>query len=189
MPVTLDKTDAAVNLSLSEDCLTATPLISGSLSQLWSGVRANSSASAGKVFFVVKVVRDLSGDGEEVQPESLIGISTRGTAASQLGCGSSWAYASSGQKVASSKAESFGVTYSVGDRIGCFLDLESKPCTLSFSHNEKWLGHAFDLQQPDESQQALYPHILLKGMEVEVDFSAAGNKIAKEASEYKPWMV
>jgi len=93
MAVTLDKTDSTLNLSLAEDLLTATPLVSGNLSQLWSGVRANSCVSSGKVFFVVNVVNELSDDCEGVRPEALIGVSARATNVSHLGCGSSWAYA------------------------------------------------------------------------------------------------
>lgn len=193
MAVTFDSTDATLNLKLSDDLLTATPLASESLSSLWSGIRSNSCASAGKLFFVVNLVKDLSGDGEGARPECFVGLSTRATPVSQLGSGSSWAYASSGQKWAASKAEAFATTFSAGDRIGCFLDLSSQPCTLSFSRNEIWLGHAFDLQQPDRSQKALYPHILLKYMAVTVDFTGdslvAGNRWPEEASEYMSWMV
>ena len=193
MAVTLDKTDATLNLSLAEDLLTATPLVTGSLSQLWSGVRATSCLSSGKVFFVVNVVNKLSGDCEGVRPEALIGVSVRATAVSQLGCGSSWAYASAGQKWTASKAESFGPTYAAGDRIGCFLDMDSEPCTVSFSHNEQWLGHAYELQQPDQSSKALYPHILLKSLEVQLDFNGnglvAGERWPSEAADYISWQV
>jgi len=193
MAVTLDKTDATLNLSLAEDLLTATPLVSDNLSQLWSGVRANSCVSSGKVFFVVNVVNELSGDCVDDWPEALIGVSARATTVSHLGCGSSWAYASTGQKWTASKAESFGPTYSAGDRIGCFLDLDSEPCTVSFSHNEQWLGHAYELQQPDHSHKALYPHILLKSLEVQLDFTGnglvAGERWPKQAADYISWQV
>ncbi len=193
MAVSLDKTDATLNLSLAEDLLTATPLVTGSLSQLWSGVRANSCVSSGKVFFVVNLVNELSGDCEGVRPEALIGVSARATAVSQLGCGSSWAYASTGQKWTASKAESFGPTYSAGDRIGCFLDMNSEPCTVSFSHNEQWLGHAYELQQSDHSHKALYPHIMLKSLAVQLDFNGnglvAGERWPKQAADYISWQV
>lgn len=193
MAVALDRSDASLNLSVADDLLTASPLASGSLSRLWSGVRANTCASAGKIFFVVNVVKELSGDGDEIQPEALIGVSTRGTAPAQLGCANSWAYASTAQRWTASKAESYGTPYSAGDRIGCFLDLESEPCTLSFSHNEIWLGHAYDVQQPDHSQKALYPHIMLKGLEVQLDFTGdglvVGDRWPKETSDYVSWTV
>ncbi|KAL0038029.1 hypothetical protein WJX79_010159 [Trebouxia sp. C0005] len=193
MAVSLDKTDATLNLSVAEDLLTATPLVTGSLCQLWSGVRANSCVSSGKVFFVVNVVNELSGDCEGVRTEALIGVSARATAVSQLGCDTSLAYASTGQKWTASKAESFGPTYSAGDRIGCFLDMDSEPCTLSFSHNGQWLGHAYELQQSDYSHKALYPHILLKSLAVQLDFTGnglvAGERWPTQAADYISWQA
>ena len=191
MAVTLDGNDATLDLALSDDRLTVKPFLTQKYPQLWSGIRANSSASGGKLFFTVKVVRHQSDDG--AQPECLIGISTRSTAVSQLGSGISWAYASSGHKWTGSKSETFATAFSVGDCIGCLLDLENETGSLSFTHNGKWLGAAFDVPQPDSSQNRLFPHILLKDLEVEVDFSGAeldaGKNWPAEASEYVSWTV
>ena len=191
MAVTLDGNDATLDLELSEDQLAAKPFLTEKSPQLWSGIRANSSASGGKLFFTVKVVGHLSDDG--AQPECLIGVSTRSTAVSQLGSGNSWAFASSGHKWPGSKSESFATAFTVGDRIGCLLDLENETGSLSFTHNGKWLGAAFDVPQPDSSQNRLFPHILLKDLEVEVDFIGDDLEVGKnwpaEASEYVSWTV
>ena len=189
MSVTLDKRYATLNTILSEDLRTATSLVRGSLPYLWSGAKGVSSASAGKLCFAVNIVKKL--DHTEVQPEALVGVSTRATASAQLGSGSSWAFSSSGQKWTASKAESFGVTFSPGDRIGCFLDLDSDVCTISFSHNGEWLGRAYELPKPDHPQGALYPHILFKNLEVEVNFNDASftKDLPPEASEYISWTV
>lgn len=187
---TLNSHDATLNTLLSEDLLTATPIVSGSLSRLWSGARCNSSTDGGKVFFVVNIVKHELGDDTEIQPEALIGVSSRATATAQLGSGSSWAYSSSGQKWTASKPEAFGVKFSAGDSIGCFLDLESETCTISFSHNGTWLGQAYHVPKPDQRHGGLYPHVLLKGLTAEVDFTESGRSDwPAEASSYTSWMV
>ena len=191
MSITLDKRNATLNAILSEDLLTAATLVRGSLPHLWSGVKGASSASAGKLYFAVYIVKKL--DDTEVQPQALVGVSTRATPSAQLGSGNSWAYCSSGQRWTASKAQSFGVTFSPGDRIGCFLDLDSDVCTLSFSHNGEWLGRAYQLPRSDQLQGGLYPHISFKNLEVEVSFNgfglAAGSSLPQEASDYMSWTV
>ena len=187
---TFNSHDATLNTLLSEDLLTATPIVSGSLSRLWSGARCNSSANGGKVFFVVNIVKQKLGYDTDSPPEALIGVSSRAVATAQLGSGSSWAYSSSGQKWTASKPEAFGVQFSAGDSIGCFLDLESETCTMSFSHNGTWLGQAYHLTKPDQRHGGLYPHVLLKGFAVEIDFTESGRSDwPAEASGYTSWMV
>lgn len=187
---TFNSHDATLNTLLSEDLLTATPIVSGSLSRLWSGARCNSSANGGKVFFVVNIVKQALGDDTDSQLEALIGVSSRAIATAQLGSGSSWAYSSSGQKWTTSKPEAFGVKFSAGDSIGCFLDLESETCTMSFSHNGTWLGQAYHLPKPDKRHGGLYPHVLLKGFAAEIDLTESGRSDwPAEASGYTSWMV
>lgn len=188
---TFDSRDATLNTLLSEDLLTAKPVVSGSLSRLWSGARCNSSAHGGKVFFVVNILKheELT-DDTELHPEALIGVSSRTIATAQLGSGNSWAYSSSGQKWTASKPEAFGVKFSAGNSIGCFLDLESETCTVNFSHNGSWLGQAHHLPKPDQRLGGLYPHVLLKGVTAEVDFTESGRSDwPAEASDYTSWMV
>ena len=81
----------------------------------------------------------------------------------------------------------------MGDKIGCFLDLESEVCTVSFAVNNTWLGAAFEITQPVRAQAALFPHILLKNVQVRADFT--GESMADEpqwpaeAASYEPWTV
>lgn len=186
MAVTFDERDATLNTLLSEDLLTATSVASGRLAHIWSGARCNSSAAEGKVFFVVNIVeQDLEGD---TPAEALIGVSFQATATAQLGSGSSWAYSSLGQKRTASKAEPFGVPFAAGDSIGCFLDLDSDACTMSFSHNGSWLGQAHNIPKPDQSQGGLHPHVLLKGFGARIQFTQ-GNSWPKEAEIYTSWTV
>ena len=191
--VTLDQRDANLSTQLSDNSLTAKPLVSGCISKLWSGVKGNSSASAGKPYFIVTIGKELAGDAAEGQPEVLIGVSTRETTAAQLGSGSSWAYASSGRKWTASKAEPYGPMFAPGDEIGCFLDLNSDTCTVSFTFNGTWLGSAYELPKPDHAQGRLYPHIMLKRLEATVNFTDAALSDLYTASEepsiYKSWTV
>ncbi|KAL3146007.1 hypothetical protein ABBQ38_015364 [Trebouxia sp. C0009 RCD-2024] len=188
MAVTFDERDATLNTLLSDDLLTATPVVSGRLAHIWSGARCNSSAAEGKVFFVVNIVeQELEGDTSPVlPPEALIGVSFRATATAQLGSGSSWAYSSLGQKRTAAKAEPFGVPFAAGDSIGCFLDIDSDPCTMSFSHNGSWLGQAHNIPKPDQREGGLYPHVLLKGFGARIQFTQ-GTPWPKEAGIYTSW--
>lgn len=191
MTVVLNSRDSTANLEVSEDDLTAQPLFSDTLSKLWSGIRGSASALHGKCFFVVHILKELEDDSSVC--EVLIGLSTRTSDVAQLGTGSSYAFSSSAQKWSAAKSEAYGQAFGVGDQVGCFLDLDSDVCTLSFSINGTWLGQAYELVRPARAQTALLPHLLLKNTQVKVDFSGVSAQPETawpaEASAYKPWAV
>ena len=191
MTVILNRQDSTVNLSVSDDGLTAQPLLSDALCKLCSGVRANASALHGKLFFIVEVLEELQED--DGTHEVLIGLSTRVSDVAQLGTGSSYAISSTAEKWTAAKAEAFGIKFGVGDKVGCFLDLDSHTCTVNFAINSNWLGAAYEVVRPVRPQTALFPHILLKNVKVKVDFTS---QIAEgdtdwpaEATSYQPWAV
>ena len=191
MSVVLNRQDCTVNFDVFEDGLTAQPLLSDSLCNLWSGARANASALHGKLYFVVEVLEHLGED--DSTHEVLIGLSSRASEVSQLGTGSSYAISSSAHKWTASKSEAFGTEVEVGDKVGCFLDLESEICTVSFAINNTWLGAAFEIPRPVRAHAALLPHIMLKNVQVRADFT--GESVADmtewpaEAASYEPWTV
>jgi heterogeneous nuclear ribonucleoprotein U-like protein 1 len=79
----------------------------------------------------------------------------------------------------------YGVKFGVGDTVVCAVDLDSKPlASIGFSRNGEWLGIAkhFDasdkglglVESPVSSMQwesAIFPHVLLKNVVVEMQFS------------------
>ena len=91
----------------------------------------------------------------------------------------------------------YGEKFGVGDTIICAVNLESKPlASISFAKNGKWLGVAkkFDagvkglgvVDSPMRKlhwESALFPHVLLKNVIVEVQFNGEEGLVPG----YKPW--
>jgi heterogeneous nuclear ribonucleoprotein U-like protein 1 len=81
----------------------------------------------------------------------------------------------------------YGVKFGVGDTVVCAVDLDSKPmASIGFARNGPWLGVAkhFDADdeglglvdapvRPTQWESALFPHILLKNVVAEMQFSRA----------------
>lgn len=189
MSVLLNQQDCTANLDFSEDGLTAQPFVSEVLCRFWSGVRGNASALTGKLKFAVTITEVLQED--DSVHEVLIGLSSRSTDVAQLGTGNSYAFSSSGEKWTASKAEAFGRAFGVGDKVWCFLDLDSDVCTVSFAVNQNWLGAAFDIVRPARTQSALFPHILVRNFKVQVDFEGQNVEAdwPAEAASFQPWPV
>ena len=118
----------------------------------------------------------------------MFGLSTRNSDVAQLGTGSSYALSSDAEKWSAAKSEAYGEAFGVGHKVGCYLDLDSDVCTLSFTVNDAWFGPAYELPRPARSQTALLPHILLKNTKVKVDFSGESSDASQpaEASAYEP---
>ncbi|XP_038972370.1 heterogeneous nuclear ribonucleoprotein U-like protein 1 isoform X2 [Phoenix dactylifera] len=111
----------------------------------------------------------------------------------------SFGFGGTGKFSNSGKFSDYGTKFSVGDTIVCAVDLENKPlASIGFSKNGKWLGVArrFDATSkglgvvdtplrdlPWES--ALFPHILLKNVVVQLQFSIEDGLVPEEG--YKPW--
>lgn len=97
------------------------------------------------------------------------------------------------------KFSDYGTKFGVGDTIVCAVDLENKPlASIGFSKNGIWLGIArhFDaaskglgvVDTPLQDlpwESALFPHILLKNVVVQLQFSIEDGLIPEEG--YKPW--
>ncbi|XP_027931572.1 heterogeneous nuclear ribonucleoprotein U-like protein 1 isoform X3 [Vigna unguiculata] len=109
----------------------------------------------------------------------------------------SFGYGGTGKFSNSGRFVNFGDRFGVGDTIICCVDLESKPlASIGFSKNGKWLGVAtkFDvanlgvMDSPTGSLQwksALFPHVLLKNVEVQMQFSVGDGLVPEEG--FKPW--
>lgn len=97
------------------------------------------------------------------------------------------------------KFSDYGSKFGVGDTIICTVDLEKKPLpSIGFSKNGKPLGVAmhFDASSigigasvmPPRSrpwESALFPHVLLKNVVVQLQFNIEDGLIPEEG--YKPW--
>lgn len=95
----------------------------------------------------------------------------------------------------------YGEKFGIGDTIVCTVDLESKPlASIGYSKNGRWLGTAnqFDagprglrvVDSPVRKLQwesAVFPHVLLKNVVVQVQFSVEEGLVPEEG--YKPWAL
>ena len=76
----------------------------------------------------------------------------------------SYGFGGTGKFSVNSKFTNYGEPFGAGDVIGCLLDLESRPPTLSYSKNGRWFGVACPLHTHPVGKEdmALFPHILSK---------------------------
>jgi heterogeneous nuclear ribonucleoprotein U-like protein 1 len=93
----------------------------------------------------------------------------------------------------------YGVRFGVGDTVVCAVDLDSKPmASIGFARNGEWLGIAkhFDAGEkglglvdapvrPMQWESALFPHVLLKNIVVEMLFSREDG--LEPVDGYEPW--
>jgi len=84
----------------------------------------------------------------------------------------SFGYCETGRKATQSEFTDYGKPYQLDDVIGCYLDLESEPCTITYTLNGEDLGVAFEFEKSILGEEgALFPHIVTKGYEYSVNFS------------------
>ncbi|KAK9156093.1 hypothetical protein Sjap_003573 [Stephania japonica] len=127
-----------------------------------------------------------------------VGISRGDDAVGNLGeTEHSFGYGGTGKFSNAGKFMEYGEKFGVGDTIVCAVNLESMPlASVGFFKNGKWLGIAkeFDARNigvvgvPVKEMQwacALFPHVLLKNVVVEVQFSVDDGLVVEEG--YKPW--
>ncbi|EJD76225.1 DEAD box ATP-dependent RNA helicase [Loa loa] len=79
----------------------------------------------------------------------------------------SFGYGGTGKKSYNKQFDNYGTSFTLGDIIGCMLDLDNG--IIAFSKNGKHLGKAFDI--PDTLRNAaLYPAVVLKNAEIRFNF-------------------
>ncbi|XP_017148783.1 heterogeneous nuclear ribonucleoprotein U-like protein 2 isoform X3 [Drosophila miranda] len=156
----------------------AKPLTSEIYSLIWSGARANYGVRDGKVCFEVRLA-------EESQPENShhfrdephvrgfrVGFSKPTTSLLLGEAEHSFGYCETGRKANKGEFVDYGKPYQLDDVIGCYLDLESEPCTIKYTLNGEDLGVAFEFEKSIlGEEEALFPHIVTKGYEYTVNFS------------------
>ncbi|KAB2637452.1 heterogeneous nuclear ribonucleoprotein U-like protein 1 [Pyrus ussuriensis x Pyrus communis] len=93
----------------------------------------------------------------------------------------------------------YGEKFGLGDTIVCAVDLEDKSlASIGFYKNGKWLGRAtfFEVKVLGDSgvdtaagkmewESGFFPHVLLKNVVVELQFSVEDGLVAEEG--FKPW--
>ena len=128
-----------------------------------------------------------------------VGVSRGDDSVGGLGeSGHSFGFGGTGKLSHHGKFFNYGAKFGVGDTIVCAVDLDSaKPmASIGFSKNGEWLGVAqyFNASElglvdaparPMQWESAIFPHVLLKNVVVEMQFSREDGLEPVEG--YEPW--
>ncbi|XP_073811133.1 uncharacterized protein [Musca autumnalis] len=149
---------------------------------IWSGARTNYGVREGKVCFEVRlseesnIGRDHTFRDEPHTKGFRVGFSMPSSSLLLGESENSFAYCESGKKATNGEFLEFAKPYQLDDVIGCYLDLESTPCTIKYTLNGEDVGVAFEFDKSIlGDNDALFPHILTKGYEYQVNFADNDN--------------
>uniref|UniRef100_A0A0E0KVQ6 SPRY domain-containing protein n=1 Tax=Oryza punctata TaxID=4537 RepID=A0A0E0KVQ6_ORYPU len=177
----------------------------GGFAYCWSGARATVGVrGGGKYCFGCKVVAEQAVEMEDTAADQQhlcrVGVSRGGDPVGALGeTGHSFGFGGTGKFSHHGKFVEYGVKFGVGDTVVCAVDLDSKPlASIGFSRNGEWLGIAkhFDASDkglglvespvsPMQWESAMFPHVLLKNVVVEMQFSKEDG--LQLVDGYEPW--
>ncbi|XP_013145418.1 PREDICTED: heterogeneous nuclear ribonucleoprotein U-like, partial [Papilio polytes] len=167
--VTLSWYDSDLNqfLELPElNCVV--PMNEGALAHAWAGCRATHGVNAGRVCFEVRVgtvvTTTEAGEKEVISNGLRVGWSTDDSNL-HLGDGQlSWGYENTGRAVNEGEFKEYGKLFTEKDVVGAYVDLDSTPCTISYTLNGEELGVAYEFDKVLLGDRPLYPHILTKNI-------------------------
>ncbi|CAG0918021.1 unnamed protein product [Notodromas monacha] len=164
-----------LHLAIDKDNLTlAAPLneVPG-FGYVWAGARATYGFTKGKIFYEAKLLEHLviSGIEDEPAPHVLrVGWSVDSPNC-QLGEDPlSYGYGGTGKSANCGTFADYGVSFSAGNVIGAYIDLDANPITMSFTVDGADQGVAFNINRDDLSEKPLFPHVLSKNVKFEVNF-------------------
>lgn len=147
---------------------------------VWSGARTNYGVKEGKVCFEVRISEEVSLSSHFKDEPYVRGLRCGfSTTDSNLLVGeskASFALCENGKKATNGEFVEFGKPFGLDDVIGCYLDLDSSPCNIQFTLNGEDLGTAFEFEKSEvlgegDEEKALFPHVLTKGYEFQVNFA------------------
>lgn len=146
---------------------------------VWSGARTNYGVKEGKVCFEVRISEEVALSSHFKDEPFVRGLRCGfSTTDSNLLIGeskASFALCENGKKATNGEFAEFGKPFGLDDVIGCYLDLDSSPCNIQFTLNGEDLGTAFEFEKSEVlgegEEKALFPHILTKGYELQVNFA------------------
>ncbi|KAM0910417.1 hypothetical protein ACQ4PT_014153 [Festuca glaucescens] len=203
--VLLNPADCNLDFEVDAAGLRGQALHGGGFAYCWSGARATVGVrGGGRYCFGCRIVAEQPVEMEDTEADQRhhfrVGISRGDESVSGLGeSGRSFGFGCTGKLSHHGKFFDYGAKFGVGDTIVCAIDLDSKPmASIGFSKNGEWLGiaHCFDASEtglalvgapvrPMQWESAIFPHVLLKNVVVEMQFS---REDALEPVEgYEPW--
>ncbi|XP_020268698.1 heterogeneous nuclear ribonucleoprotein U-like protein 1 [Asparagus officinalis] len=202
--VALNPADCDLDFDIGGNGLRGHGLHEQGFAYCWSGARANVGIRRGKYCFGCKIVSeqvvDLVDTPSDQQHVARVGISRGDDPVGNLGeTLHSFGFGGTGKYSNARKFTDYGENFGVGDTIVCCVDLESRPlATIGFSKNGKWLGIASQFDASSRGlcvvdtpvkdlpwESALFPHVLLKNVVVQLQFSVEDGLIPEEG--FKPW--
>ncbi|KAK3014594.1 hypothetical protein RJ639_009827 [Escallonia herrerae] len=201
--VVLNPADCDIDFNIEGVGLQGSSLYEQGFAYCWSGARANVGITGGKYCFSCKIVSEPPVDMEDTpfdqQHVCRLGISRGDDNVGNLGESEhSFGFGGTGKYSHGGRFSDYGERYGVGDIITCAVDLETKPmASISFSKNGKLLGAKhFNaglsglgvVDSPAGKLQwesALFPHVLLKNVVVQLHFSFEDGLLPEEG--FKPW--
>jgi len=169
-----DRFDCDLNLRIDENNRKATPLTQDGFAFMWSGVRTMYGVKSGKVAYEVKVITEKNVDHlpkDEANSHVLrVGWSVASTGLNLGEEAFSYGYGGTGKASTESNFNDYGETFSTGDVITAYLDMDSDPVNISYSKNGTDLGVCFEIEKESLGDEALFPHFLTKNTEFECNF-------------------
>ncbi|KAJ0983694.1 hypothetical protein J5N97_011949 [Dioscorea zingiberensis] len=201
--VELNPADCDLDFDVDGNGLQGQALHKNGFAYCWSGARATVGISGGKYCFGCKVISEQEVELADTCPDQRhlcrVGISRGDDPVGNLGeTANSFGFGGTGKFSNAGKFSEYGTKFGLGDTIVCAVDLESESAAIGFSKNGKWLGIAkrFDTsskglgvvsatQKDSFLEFALFPHVLLKNVMVQLQFSIEDGLIPEEG--YKPW--
>ncbi|KAF8365592.1 hypothetical protein PRIPAC_83421, partial [Pristionchus pacificus] len=153
--VSLNTRDRDIGLAIDENgmrCESRAP-------KVWNGARANASVTGkGKYYYEVEIVRD---------GLCRVGWSTE-RARLDLGTDNeSWGFGGTGKRSHNRRFDDYGQSFTMGDTLGCLLDLDEK--TISWSKNGLIFPPAFSLSSSIDS---FFPAVLLQSSALLCNFGS-----------------
>ncbi|XP_071718334.1 uncharacterized protein, partial [Rutidosis leptorrhynchoides] len=189
--VVLNPADCDLDFNIEGNGLKGSALYEHGFAYCWSGARANIGITGGRYCFSCKIVSAQNVDMEDTpldqQHLCRVGISRLNDPVGHLGeTEHSFGFGGTGKFSNNGKFSSYGERFSVGDTILCAVDLESTPmASISFAKNGKWLGLATQFNPGSNWEAGFFPHVLLKNVEVEMQFSYEDGLVPQDG--YRPW--
>merc|ERR1719427_2128700 len=171
--VVIDPYVCDMNFVVTENGNSGHTLAKNGFNCMWAGAKANKGAKGGKVGYELKVINFTpSGLSESLEaPTNGVRIGWSSEFSNlMLGESSlSYGFESTGKVCASSSFFEYGASFTEGDVIGTYLDLESEPKTLRYTKNGEDLGVAMSLTV-NLDEKPLFPHVYLRNVKIDLNF-------------------
>lgn len=192
------------DFKIESDGLRGSALYERGFAYCWSGARATIGITGGKYCFSCKIISlqpvQMNDTAPDQQHLCCLGISRGDRPVGNLGeTKQSFGFGGTGKFSNAGKFSDYGEKFGPGDTIVCAVNLETKPLvSIGFSKNGKWLGTAIQFDAGPRGlgvvdsplrkiqwESALFPHVLLKNVEVQLQFSVEDGLVPEEG--FKPW--